>query len=237
MSSLQLYGPSVNRPMFVQTSEGGKAAKDKTGHYSVRHPERSYSVGSRLYPVLFPYAKKFLPAGEYQGRTNNLVWFTSMKFHDTAFRDLIHVSSVSTAFGRAKPAEKIFPPEHLALATHIGGRKVALRFSDGRISTIDLSLFGIDTAKLRMSTTKVSWGNAVEIQDMKGKAVHIDSSVLRAFCDPRYAAELRQAVTDVIPGKQTISDVQEPYNAIAELDSLKNLPDGWDSYSRLRRTL
>lgn len=229
MSSLQSH--RYSKPMFVQTPESDKSAKDKTGHYSVQFPERFRSVDSRLYLVLFPHAKENPSAKWSPGRTINLVWSRSMEFSDTAFRNLIRVESVSTAFGGTTLAKKIFPPEHLALATHIGGGKVALRFSDGRINTIDLSLLGIDTAKLRMSTAKASWGNAVEIQSMKGNAIYIDSSVLRAFCDPNYAAELRQAVLGLTIGGQTICHAQEPYNVIAELDSLKNLSDGWDSYS------
>jgi hypothetical protein len=95
------------------------------------------------------------------------------------------------------PVGEKLPLEHLKVACHIGGRKVSLVFSDGFFSTVDLARVGIDTANLKLETARASWGSAVEIEDRKGKAIHIDSAVLRAQCDPQYAAELAKAIADL----------------------------------------
>jgi hypothetical protein len=90
------------------------------------------------------------------------------------------------------------PPDHLAFARHDGGTSVFLYFSDGHTVTVDLERLGIETSRLRMGTASASaQGSAVEVRDKGGKTVHIDSAVLRSFCDPKYAAELRQAIADV----------------------------------------
>jgi hypothetical protein len=91
------------------------------------------------------------------------------------------------------------PPDHLALARHDSGTNLFLRFSDGQTAIVDFAKLGIDTSRLRMDTASASAeGSAVEIKDRRGKMVHIDSAVLRAHCDPKYAAELRQAIAEVI---------------------------------------
>lgn len=115
------------------------------------------------------------------------------------------LKSTSWHASPAPPVPEEFPPEHLKVATHIGGGKVSLRFSDGFLATVNLEDLGIDVANLKMGTARPSWGSAVEVEDVKGKPVHIDSAVLRAQCDPKYAAELEHAImalsTNGSPGK------------------------------------
>lgn len=105
---------------------------------------------------------------------------------------LVNTMAASSSMGKA--ATQDLPPEHLALASHVGGAKVSLKFSDGFICTVDVQRFGFDPDHLRMETARESWGSAVEIEDRRGKAIHIDSSVLRAACDPVYAKRLREAI-------------------------------------------
>ena len=102
--------------------------------------------------------------------------------------------TATTPGGNPVPSD--LPPEHLAFARHVGQESVFLRFSDGREATIDLERLGIDTSRLRLNTRASSWGSAVETRDRLGKTVHIDSALLRSYCDPKYAAELRQAIAD-----------------------------------------
>ena len=86
-------------------------------------------------------------------------------------------------------------PEHLTYARHVSGSRLSLRFADGLVATLDLAKLGIDASSLRLATAQASsWGSAVEVEDQRGKAVHIDSAVLRSYCDPKYAAVLRQAI-------------------------------------------
>jgi hypothetical protein len=90
------------------------------------------------------------------------------------------------------------PPDLLAFARHDGGTSVFLRFSDGHTATVDLARLGIDMSRLSLGTASASAdGSAVEVRARHGKTVHIDSAVLRSYCDPEYAAELRQAIADV----------------------------------------
>jgi hypothetical protein len=89
------------------------------------------------------------------------------------------------------------PPDHLAFARHDGRANIFLHFSDGHAAKVDLTSLGIDVSRLNMNTAGASAeGSAVEIADANGKTVHIDSAVLRSYCDPRFAAELRQAIAD-----------------------------------------
>jgi hypothetical protein len=72
-----------------------------------------------------------------------------------------------------------------------------LQFSDGLTATVDLSRVGVNTSGLRLGSARASsWGSALEVEDARGNTVHIDSAVLRAYCDPQYAAALRQAIAD-----------------------------------------
>jgi hypothetical protein len=101
----------------------------------------------------------------------------------------------------AKPLKRILPPEHLASVEHVYDSKVYLTFSDGYSATIDLAELGIDLTALRWRSLEPSWGSAVEIKTASGKAIHIDSAVLRAYCDTQYAADLEQAVASVEHGQ------------------------------------
>ena len=123
-------------------------------------------------------------------------------------------------------------PESLMYARHARGSRISLRFSDGLAVTLDLATLGIDTSELRLATAHPSsWGSAVEVEDQRGKTVHIDSAVLRSYCDPKYAAELRQAIADLAVEHPTTDNATRLGNMLAELDSLKDLQDGWNSYS------
>jgi hypothetical protein len=117
-------------------------------------------------------------------------------YHSGRIIELPLKSTSSNASWAIRVLAKL-PPEHLQLALHVGGSKVSLRFSDGFFSTVDLARLGIDATKLKMATARASWGSAVEVEAAKGKAIHIDSAVLRAQCDPKYAAELAQAIADL----------------------------------------
>lgn len=94
----------------------------------------------------------------------------------------------------ASPVATNLPPEHLASVRHLGGAVLSLRFSDGYTGRVDLSRLGMDVTMLRLDTARVSWGSAVEVDDTRGETVHIDSAVLRAYCDPQYAAQLEAAI-------------------------------------------
>lgn len=88
-------------------------------------------------------------------------------------------------------------PEHLTYARYVSGLRLLLRFADGLAVTLDLARLGIDAGSLRLATAHASsWGSAVEVEDQRGKVVHIDSAVLRSYCDPKYAAVLRRAIAD-----------------------------------------
>jgi hypothetical protein len=107
----------------------------------------------------------------------------------------------SATVNGARPMPTDFSPDHLALATYVGGTKIALRFSDGFITTIDLKSpdipLDIPIAKLKLETARASWGSAVEIRKAGGGAVHIDSAVLRASRDPEYAEELKREIASL----------------------------------------
>ncbi len=87
-------------------------------------------------------------------------------------------------------------PDQLSVACFIGGSKISLRFADNFICTLDLAQLGIDASKLKLETAHASWGSAIEVEDVGGKAIHIDSAVLRAYCDPQFAAELKESIAE-----------------------------------------
>jgi hypothetical protein len=83
-------------------------------------------------------------------------------------------------------------PEQLADARRGHGDVLFLRFADGFTAKVDLAEIGIDTTGLRLSSAHASWGSAVEIKTKGNDTIHIDSAVLRASCDPGYAAILNR---------------------------------------------
>jgi hypothetical protein len=89
-------------------------------------------------------------------------------------------------------------PDFLTSACFAGGTKVLVCFSDRLSRVIDLTELGIDTSWLRLDTVRhSSEGSALEVTDKDGETIHIDSAVLRSHCDPKYAAELQQAIADI----------------------------------------
>jgi hypothetical protein len=106
---------------------------------------------------------------------------------------LFFVSTAATS-SQDRPAPKDFAPDHLALACHVGGTRIALKFSDGFLATIDLARLGIPTSGLRLETARASWGSAVEIRRAGGGAMHVDSAVLRASLDPKFAEQLKREI-------------------------------------------
>jgi hypothetical protein len=137
-----------------------------------------------------------------QFRSSELTNFRIQKMRYSRLGRVVSAPQVttSTTVGAIRPVRESFPPHHLALACYVGGNKISLRFSDGFLCTVDLARFGVDTSRLRLDTSQASWGSAVEILDSRGKKFHIDSASLRAFCDPRYAAELQRAIDDLKKG-------------------------------------
>jgi hypothetical protein len=138
---------------------------------------------------------RFAGRYEFRGSTKGLLQVRQIRYRQQLYEcaSKRHVERSSAIVGSV-PVPADLPPEHLALAFSVGGTKVSLRFADGFICTIDLTRLGIDTTKLRMDTARASWGSAVEIETTRGKTIHIDSSVLRAYCDPVFAAKLAQVI-------------------------------------------
>lgn len=64
-----------------------------------------------------------------------------------------------------------------------------------------------------------------------GKAVNRDLTLLRPYCDPEYTLEFRQAIANRSVGQLTVGNARGSRELLAELDALKKLPHGWDSYS------
>lgn len=88
--------------------------------------------------------------------------------------------------------------DQLVSVRHLGGTRIALKFSDNYEGNVDLSTLGIDTTVLQPETVRVSsLGSAAEIKSKSGKTIDIDSAVLRSYCDPEYAAELRRAIAEL----------------------------------------
>jgi hypothetical protein len=99
------------------------------------------------------------------------------------------------ASSHATVSVMVFPlhakPDQLKSASHEKNGEIALTFADGHSGRVNLSDLGIDWRRLRMNTIRASlWGSAAEVKDANGKTFDIDSSVLRAWIDPDYAADL-----------------------------------------------
>jgi hypothetical protein len=108
-------------------------------------------------------------------------------------------STGSATTSGGSPLSSDLAPDHLTFAQHAKGTSVSLCFSDGCTATVDLATLGINTSRWKLKTARASSdGDAVEVKDNRGKTVHIDSAVLRSHCDPKYAAELRKAIADLI---------------------------------------
>jgi len=74
-----------------------------------------------------------------------------------------------------------------------------LTFRDGLVGVVNLNEFGFEAGKLLLSTARASVrGSAAEIQDPSGHVIHIDSTVLRAKLDPRFAAGLLTAIQNLM---------------------------------------
>jgi hypothetical protein len=87
--------------------------------------------------------------------------------------------------------------DYLVEAHRVSGALIALRFEDGHTGTINLTDLGIDPSSLRLDTVRASsWGSALEVEDLSGETVHIDSAVLRAYSDPQYARQLEQDIRE-----------------------------------------
>jgi hypothetical protein len=112
------------------------------------------------------------------------------------------VSITKQSSSSASSASTVLPqkvsPDGLIDARRTSGAEVTLKFEDGHTGTVDLADLGIDTTALRLETVHASsWGSAIEVKDVRGKTVHIDSAVLRAYSDPKYARQLEQDIADV----------------------------------------
>lgn len=87
--------------------------------------------------------------------------------------------------------------DHLTHAKYAGNGKVALQFADGLFAGVDLAELDIDTSMIKPESMRASWGSAVEIDTTDGDTFHIDSAVLRAYCDPEYAEELEKSIQEL----------------------------------------
>ena len=130
--------------------------------------------------------------------TSSRLQIIQPKQRQTSMLTLMPQSTGSATAPRGGPMPSEESRDHIASARHAGGTSISLRFSDGRQATVDLAALGIDTSNLRLKSARASsWGSAVEIKDRRGGTIDIDSAVLRSYCDPQYAAELRQAIADL----------------------------------------
>jgi len=121
--------------------------------------------------------------------TRNLRYPTSRRFA---------ILRTSTSVSRCNLPPLSNTTDHIASARHINGTVISLLFWDGFVATVDLAELQIDTTALNLESARASsWGSAVEVRDTRGKIVHIDSAVLRAYCDPPYAAQLEQEIADI----------------------------------------
>jgi len=88
--------------------------------------------------------------------------------------------------------------DHLEEARFVSRRRISLRFGDGKTGTVNLSQHGIDITQLDLETCRASeWGSSAEIETIDGETYDIDSSVLRAWIDPAYAAELEKSINEL----------------------------------------
>jgi predicted RNase H-like HicB family nuclease len=89
-------------------------------------------------------------------------------------------------------------PDQLTFVRYETPTTILIQFADGLTAKVNLEVLGLDLARLRVFTAKVfPGGTAIEIDDVDGEPVLIDSAAARAQVDPQYAAELDRVVTAV----------------------------------------
>ena len=109
--------------------------------------------------------------------------------------NLWRLESTST---QESPSNGAGAPDHVISANYTGDNLVSLRFSDGFTAVVDLARLGLDLQSLRLYTICASsWGSSIEVEDVEGETVHIDSAVLRAYSDPNFAAHLERSIAAV----------------------------------------
>lgn len=137
--------------------------------------------------------------GATQGHsTRNKIMARRLRYRSSP-RPVVAVSSLTTSAAESGPPPvSLGPgPDQLASARHVGGNSIWVQFCDGLEATVDVGRFGVDLARLHLSTARVGeCGSAVEIRDVSGDTVAIDSSVFRSYADPKYAAELETVIAD-----------------------------------------
>jgi hypothetical protein len=91
--------------------------------------------------------------------------------------------------------------DQIATATFSPPGSIRLQFADGYTGTARLADIPLRPADIKPRSIRVAmWGNAVTVKNRRGETIHIDSSVLRAIVDSRYATALRRAIDDLARG-------------------------------------
>jgi hypothetical protein len=157
-------------------------------------PARAVSSGGRTHDLPLP---RIMDATQMAGSgTGSKVQTINV------WKKYFYSGQLLTASGASVEAHSMpldLSPERLSSAHYIASeRRVSLRFFDGLTAMLDLVRLGIDISGLKLGTVRVSsLGSAIEVEDLRGKTIDIDSAVLRSYCDPAYATELRKAIAEV----------------------------------------
>jgi hypothetical protein len=111
---------------------------------------------------------------------------------------MLSISFAKTGLASNDPTVPHPAKDHLLAVHQVGDGQVALRFLDGFVGSLKVADLGLDTSRLRLGTIRAAQsGESAEVEDQSWHTISIDSSVLRAYVDPQYAAILKEAIAEL----------------------------------------